>query len=181
MQQLINKDRTSGLFYGIIQPEGDILKVKKTNAMRLLDQKKIPYQMHFYDKVKLDQGISLESQIKRPMALIYKTIVLEADHDYFVGVVPIESELNLKKTASAFGVKKVNLLHLKDLTKVTGYVRGGCSPVGMKKEFPTIIDQSALALDTMIVSAGKIGSQLEVSPLDLAKVTKLSFADIQQG
>ena len=155
------------------------MKVKKTNAVRLLEQKKIPYQMHSYDKDKLDQGISLESQINKPMHLIYKTIVLEGDHDYFVGVVPIESELDLKKTASALGVKKVNLLHLKDLTKVTGYVRGGCSPVGMKKEFPTIIDQSALSLDTIIVSAGKIGSQLEVSPLDLAKVIKLDFADIQ--
>lgn len=84
------------------------MKVNKTNAMRLLDQKKIPYQMHFYDKAKLDQGISLKRQIKRPMVLIYKTIVLEANQDYFVGVVPIESELNLKKTASVFWVKKVN-------------------------------------------------------------------------
>ena len=155
------------------------MKIKKTNAMRILDQKKIPYKVHSYDKKKLDAGINLDEQIGESMEKIYKTIVLESDHEHYVGVVPIESELDMKKTAAAFDLKKVSLLHLKDLTKVTGYVRGGCSPIGMKKVLPTIIDESALDKESIIVSAGQIGLQIELDPKEIAKVIELNFAAIQ--
>lgn len=155
------------------------MKIKKTNAIRILDQHKITYKIHSYDKKMLDNGIGLTEQIKEPIDKIYKTIVFEANDDYYVGIVPIEAEVDMKKIASTFNVKKLSLLHLKELTKVTGYLRGGCSPIGMKKVFPTIIDETALLKESIIVSAGKIGLQVEINPKDLKKVIDIQFADIQ--
>lgn len=155
------------------------MKIKKTNAMRILDQHKITYKIHAYDKKKLDDGIGLTKQIKEPINKIYKTIVFEGNDAYYVGIVPIEAEVDMKKIASAFNVKKLSLLHLKDLTKVTGYLRGGCSPIGMKKVFPTIVDETALSKESIIVSAGKIGLQVEINPKELGKVIDIQFADIQ--
>lgn len=158
------------------------MKIGKTNAMRLLDKEKIDYQMMTYqtDDGKID-GISVAQKIGREPGVVYKTLVSQAaSKAYYVFVIPVEAELDLKKAAKAAGEKKVEMIPVKDILAVSGYVRGGCSPVGMKKLFPTIIDGSAESLPTMIVSGGQIGIQIELSPAELARVTKARFADISK-
>ncbi|WP_240915987.1 Cys-tRNA(Pro) deacylase [Erysipelothrix sp. HDW6C] len=155
------------------------MKIKKTNAMRILDQKKIPYTTHAYDKDKIEfDGIDVATQIGQPASKIFKTIVLEHGVDHFVAVIPINEHIDMKKAAKAFGVKRLELLHIKYLFDLTGYVRGGCSPLGMKKQFPTIIDTTAQAMSSFIVSAGKIGQQLEVNPTALLALIRGNFADV---
>ena len=120
--------------------------------------------------------------IGRPLEQVYKTLVTQgSSRAYYVCVIPVGAELDLKKAAKHFGEKKVEMIAAKDITKITGYIKGGCSPLGMKALFPTAIDGSAEALATIVVSAGKVGLQMEVEPKALAALIKASFADLQES
>ena len=143
-------------------------KKVKTNAMRILDSNKIDYETHSYktDGEHVD-GITVANAIGRDVNQVYKTLVVQGhSKEYYVFVIPVDQNLDLKKAAKAAGEKNVDMIHVKDINKVTGYIRGGCSPVGMKN------------LDTIIVSAGKIGYQIELKPADLQEVTNFEYADV---
>lgn len=158
------------------------MKQSKTNAMRLLDKEKIAYNMLSYstDDGKID-GVSVAQKIGKEAGVVYKTLISQgASKAYYVFVIPVEAELDLKKAAKAAGEKKVEMIPVKDITSVSGYIRGGCSPVGMKKLFPTFIDEHAQALGTIIVSGGQIGVQIELATKDLAKATKARHADVSK-
>ncbi len=144
----------------------------KTNAMRLLDKEKIKYTVHTYEnKDGQIDGISVAHKLGLPVEKVYKTLVTQGNSkDYFVFVIPVDKELDLKAAAKAVGEKSVEMIHVVDINKVTGYIRGGCSPIGMKKKYKTVIDTTCNALDTMIVSGGKIGFQIEFAPRDLISV-----------
>lgn len=149
-------------------------KKQKTNAVRLLEQQPISFELIEYvltdDQV---DGVTVANKIGYPVFVVYKTLLVTAGtNKHFVCVIPVEKELNLKSVAKVVGEKKVEMLHLKDLLPTTGYIRGGCSPIGMKKLFPTIVDESANNLDYIIVSGGKIGLQIKLSLSDLLEVTK---------
>lgn len=151
----------------------------KTNAMRILEKMDIEYQMHTYDAGDKIDGISVAEKVGIDPKYVYKTLVtVGKSKNYFVFVIPVAAELNLKAAATTVGEKHVEMLHVKDLLSVTGYVRGGCSPVGMKKQYKTVIDKSAETLDKMVVSGGKIGFQIELTPADLRKAAQADFADI---
>lgn len=145
------------------------MKVQKTNAMRILDQAKLTYEVFTYEHGKdAIDGMSVALMLQQDPSTVFKTLVtISNTNNYFVFVVPVAHELDLKKAAKAVGVKHVELIPVKDINKITGYIRGGCSPIGMKKQFQTTIDQSCLAFDTIMFSAGKIGSQIAMSPHDL--------------
>ncbi len=152
----------------------------KTNAMRILDREKVSYTaMEYGHDDGLIDGNSIAKKIGADENVVFKTLVTKGSSGgYFVFVVPVCTELDLKKAAKAVGEKSVAMIPVSDINKVTGYIRGGCSPVGMKKLFPTFIDASAENLDAIYVSAGKIGAQVFVSPKDLAKVCNADFAEI---
>lgn len=152
----------------------------KTNAMRMLDRAKIAYKTHSY-KVEdgAVDGITAAEKLCVPPEKVFKTLVTQgADRQYFVFVVPVECELDLKKAARAVGEKHIEMIPVKDLNKVTGYIRGGCSPVGMKKAYGTVIDCSCGQLSEMLVSAGKIGQQIELAPQDLIAMVNAKTADL---
>jgi Cys-tRNA(Pro)/Cys-tRNA(Cys) deacylase len=156
------------------------VKQAKTNAMRILDGKKIGYELMTYDSNdgKID-GVSVAEKIGKDPKQVYKTLVAQGvSKQLYVLIVPVEKELNLKKAAQAFGEKKIDMIPVKDIQKYTGYIRGGCSPVGMKKQYPTVIDQSAEELSSIIVSGGKIGVQMELKLQDLLSVTGGKLAEI---
>lgn len=156
------------------------MKKSKTNAMRILDKEKIEYQSLEYEAEdgKID-GVSVAHKIGREAGVVYKTLIAQGtSKEYIVFVIPVEDELDLKKAAKAAREKKVEMIPVKELLKVSGYIRGGCSPIGMKKQLLTIIEDRAHKLDTIIVSGGKIGMQIELSPSDLAKVTGAEFASV---
>ncbi|NRR02843.1 Cys-tRNA(Pro) deacylase [Brevibacillus sp. RS1.1] len=156
------------------------MKQGKTNAMRILDKEKIAYTMLTYatDDGKID-GIAVAKKIGREESVVYKTLISQGtSKSYYVFVIPVEAELDLKKAAKAVGEKKIEMIPVKEITKVSGYIRGGCSPVGMKKLFPTVIDQRAQSLETIIVSGGNIGVQIEMSVEGLLQATKGSLADV---
>lgn len=156
-------------------------KELKTNAMRMLEKLKIPYEYLTYECGEFVSGISTADQTGLPHELVYKTLVTTGrSGGHFVFVIPIEAELDLKKAARAVGEKSVEMLPVKEITKVTGYVRGGCTAVGMKKRFPTILDESARAYDRIYVSGGKIGMQLKLSPDDLRHAAGAEYADVLQ-
>jgi len=156
----------------------------KTNAMRILDSKKIKYNTYEYpheDGVAVD-GITVANLLNEDPNKVFKTLVLVGnDKKNYVAVVPVMAELDLKKCAKEFRVKSLEMIHVKDINNLTGYVRGGCSPIGMKKVFPTIIDESALLFDNIIFSGGKIGLQIEMNPNDLSKIIRVEFKDIVRG
>jgi ybaK/ebsC protein len=138
----------------------------KTNVMRILDKAKIPYQFYFYDHEdgKID-GVSVAEKLGQSVEQVYKTLVTRgASREFYVFVVPVAKELNLKAAAKSVGEKSVEMIHVDEINKTTGYIRGGCSPVGMKKQFKTVIDSSCEHLETIIVSGGKIGAQVQLSP-----------------
>lgn len=145
----------------------------KTNAMRLLDKAGISYKTHGYeDHDGLIDGISVAGKIGKPLEQVYKTLVTQgASKSYHVFVIPVDSELDLKAAAKSAGEKSVEMIKVADIVKVTGYIRGGCSPLGMKKQYKTIVDSSAENLETIIVSAGRIGSQIELTLQDLLSMT----------
>ena len=155
-------------------------KKVKTNAMRILDSNKIDYETHSYntDGEHVD-GITVANAIGRDVNQVYKTLVVQGhSKEYYVFVIPVDQNLDLKKAAKAAGEKNVDMIHVKDINKVTGYIRGGCSPVGMKKLYGTFVNETAQNLDTIIVSAGKIGYQIELKPADLQEVTNFEYADV---
>ncbi|WP_374719067.1 Cys-tRNA(Pro) deacylase [Parageobacillus toebii] len=153
---------------------------EKTNAMRVLDKKMIPYNVITYDSRdgRID-GMSVVQKIGKDPQLVYKTLVTQGNSgNIYVFVIPVESELDLKKAAKITGEKNVALVPPKDIQKLTGYVRGGCSPIGMIKHYPTFIDSSASQVDHIIVSGGKIGVSIELSVKDLQSVTEATFQDV---
>ena len=156
-------------------------KLAKTNAIRLIEQQKITYDVFEYtteDGEAVD-GLTVATKIGQPVENVFKTLIATAGKgNYFVFVIPVDAELNLKTAAKIVGEKKIEMLPVKELLGLTGYVRGGCSPIGMKKLFPTFIEQVAETLEFIIVSAGKIGMQLKLAPADLVKASNGKFATI---
>ena len=150
----------------------------KTNAMRFLDTKKTEYQVHFYDPGDKIDGISVANKLSQDVARVYKTLVTKGTSTYFVFVIPVAHELNLKKAAKSVNEKSVEMIAVKDINKVTGYIRGGCSPIGMKKLFNTVINSSSEIQDTIIFSCGKIGAQIEMSPQKLCELIGAKFENI---
>ena len=151
---------------------------EKTNVMRLLDQAGIAYAPRYYD-VSLASGTEVAAALGQSAECVFKTLVAEANTgEHFVFVIPAPETLSLKKAAKAAGVKSIAMLPQKKLLPLTGYVHGGCSPVGMKKQYPTVFHESCLDNPNIIVSAGKIGYQIELKPEDLINLTDGQYADI---
>ena len=151
----------------------------KTNAMRFLDSKKIAYTVNTYECEDFVDGVHIAQMLGQDEKMSYKTLVTKGKSGgYFVFVLPVALELDMKKAAKAVGEKSVEMLHVKDINSVTGYIRGGCSPLGMKKQFPTVVDSSAQNFETIIISGGRLGSQIFLSPADLVKACGGSFGDI---
>ena len=154
----------------------------KTNAMRRLDQAKIAYQTHTYpvEDGQLD-GVSVAHKLSIEPKRVFKTLLThDPKRQIYVCIVPVAHELDLKKAARHFGVKSLHMLPVSQLLPVSGYVRGGCSPIGMKKLFPTVLDESAQLQPRILVSAGKIGQQLELAPADLCKLCRADMADLKE-
>ncbi|MBQ8009995.1 MAG: Cys-tRNA(Pro) deacylase [Oscillospiraceae bacterium] len=151
----------------------------KTNVMRILDKKKIIYESHCYADTAAVSGVEVARVLGQEPAQVFKTLVtVSASGAYYVFVIPVAAELDLKKAAKSVGEKSVKMLPQKELLPLTGYVHGGCSPIGMKKAFRTVIDASAEMQETIIFSAGKIGYQVELTLAELAKVLRFSTAQI---
>lgn len=156
------------------------MKKEKTNAMRMLDRAKVSYEAIAYDTEDghID-GASVAKKMGQNPAQVFKTLVTKGHSgNYFVFVIPVEQELDLKKAAKAVHEKNVEMIPVADLLKTTGYIRGGCSPVGMKKQFQTVIDESALSEEKIFVSGGRIGLQICLAPQDLQKTIGASFASV---
>lgn len=154
-------------------------KENKTNAMRILDTRSIPYKAYTYECEEFTDSIQLADMLGFSYEKVYKTLVTRGNSkEYYVFVIPIAEELDMKKAAKSVGEKSVEMLHVKDINAVTGYIRGGCTAIGMKKQYVTRIDESALGLEQMIVSGGRLGMQLELAPQDLARAAGAEFADI---
>ena len=154
----------------------------KTNAMRILDAKKVIYDLITYDSLdgKID-GVSVAQKINKDPKYVYKTLVAQGNSKQnYVFIIPVEAELDLKKAAKAAGEKKIEMIPVKDIQKLTGYIRGGCSPVGMKKLYPTFIEEQAVELGKIVVSGGKIGIQIEISLKDLQEVIQARLVDIMK-
>ena len=151
----------------------------KTNVMRILDKAKITYKAHTYDHSDgAIDGAAVAEKMGQNPEQVFKTLVTKgAGRDYYVFVVPVLKELDLKRAAKSVGEKHVEMIHVKDINKVTGYIRGGCSPIGMKKQFVTVFDKSAENIETIIVSAGKIGYQIELAPKDLIELVGAKTAE----
>ena len=155
-------------------------KDTKTNAMRILDREKISYKVNLYDCDEFIDGVSIADMLGQSYEQSYKTLVLRGKSGaYYVCVIQIHREIDLKAAARAFGEKSVEMIHVKELLGITGYIRGGCTSIGMKKQFKTIIDITAKDQDEIIISGGRIGAQILLSPTDLCKVTRAEFADVQ--
>lgn len=155
------------------------MKEIKTNVMRILDREKVAYTTHEYPHGKeAVDGVTVASLLGQNPEHVFKTLVTKGSKNYYVFVVPVAEELDLKKCARSVGEKSVEMIHVKDITKVTGYVRGGCSPIGMKKPYPTTFHATAESIPRIIVSAGKIGAQIDLSPADLIRLTNGQTADI---
>lgn len=151
----------------------------KTNTMRFLEKNKIPYEMISYESEGFTDGVHLAEKLGISPKVTYKTLVtVGKSKNHFVFVLPVEAELDFKKAAKAVGEKSIEMIPVKDITAITGYVRGGCSPLGMKKQFPTVIHETAETLEAFYISGGRLGSQIKTSPLDLTKAMKCIFANI---
>lgn len=151
----------------------------KTNAMRILDKEGISYNVYSYNsKDGLVDGVSVAKKIGKNIEEVYKTLVGHGKEQIYVFIIPVDEELDFKKAAIVTNEKKIDLIHVKDITKLTGYIRGGCSPIGMKRLYPSFIQESGLELEKIIVSAGKIGLQIELNPKDLAEQIQGVFTDI---
>jgi Cys-tRNA(Pro)/Cys-tRNA(Cys) deacylase len=152
--------------------------MEKTNVMRLLDVAGIAYQPHEYDPAIVD-GVSVAKSLLQDPECVFKSLVCENDKkEHFIFEVPVAQELDLKKAAKASHSKSIEMIPLKELLPLTGYVHGGCSPLGLKKPFPVYIDETAQIFEKIFISAGKRGYQVELSPLDLAKYTHGEFVDL---
>ncbi|MCR5035056.1 MAG: Cys-tRNA(Pro) deacylase [Clostridia bacterium] len=168
----------------------DNKKAKKTNAMRILDQHGVSYLTHDYESTGAISGVEVAAALGQDPSMTFKTLVAEGaskeskdggaerTREHYVFVVPVAAELDLKKAAAAVGEKNIAMIRQKELLPLTGYVHGGCSPLGMKKQFRTVIDSSAAEKETIMFSAGKIGLQIETAPAELAKALDFEFAEI---
>lgn len=157
-------------------------KEVKTNAMRILESMKIPFTHHTYECEEFIDGLQIARKLSLPVEMVYKTLVTRGgSKNYFVFVIPVAEELDMKKAAKSVGEKSVEMLQVKDINTVTGYIRGGCTAVGMKKQYVTRIDNSARTQPSIIVSGGRIGSQIELFAEDLAKASQAEFADLVKG
>ena len=151
----------------------------KTNAMRILDRMKIAYSHYTYECEEFVDGMQIVEKLGLDPVKVYKTLVTEgASKAYFVFVIPVAAELDLKKAAKAVGQKSLAMIHVKDINQITGYIRGGCTAVGMKKQYVTVIDKTAEKLPSMVVSGGRIGSQIELAPTDLLKAAQAQYAAV---
>ena len=158
----------------------DKSKDVKTNAVRIVESHKIPYQLYTYDAPEgfLD-GVSVAQQTGQDVSHVFKTLVLVGhSKEHYVCVIPVAEELDFKKAAKHFGEKNIEMIHAKDITSITGYIKGGCSPVGMMKPFKTAIDWTAELQDTICVSGGKVGLQMELEPGALAALIGAEFAEL---
>ncbi len=155
-------------------------KEAKTNAVRILEKANIKFSVNNYVCGEFVDAVKIADMLSQPYESSYKTLVAQgrSTRNYFVFCVPIAEELDLKKAAKCVGEKSVALIHVKDITPVTGYIRGGCTPIGMKKHYVTVIDKTAEKFPEIIISGGKIGVQLLLNPYDLSKITDATFADI---
>lgn len=159
-------------------------KQEKTNVMRILDQKKIPYTAHFYDESQgpegtREYGVHVAAALGQDPARGFKTLAARgASKGIYIFEVPVAESLDLKKAAKAVGEKSIELLHVSEINAITGYIRGGCSPVGMKKQYPTVFHETALDYDTIYISGGRIGAQVELAPRALLDLLGASTADI---
>ena len=156
-------------------------KEEKTNVMRILEQKNIPYTAHTYDHeegVAVD-GVTVAAQLGQDPEQVFKTLVARgASKGIYVFCIPVAENLDLKKAARAVGEKSIEMIHVKEINALTGYIRGGCSPVGMKKQYPTVFHETAEIVDTIMVSAGKIGYQVELAPDALIELVEGTLADV---
>mgnify|MGYP001086110791 CR=1 FL=1 len=154
-------------------------KEVKTNAMRILDRLKLPYTLNSYECKEFIDGVHIADMLGQDPAQSFKTLVMQGkSRQYYVFVIPIADEVDLKAAARAVGEKSVEMIHVKDITAITGYVRGGCSPLGMKKQFPTIVHESAAAFDKIYISGGRIGTSITVNPDSLLTVVRGQYADV---
>lgn len=154
-------------------------KEVKTNAMRILDKNKISYEVVTYNCEEFIDGVHIADMLGQAYEISFKTLVtVGRTGNYYVFVLPVDKEVDFKKAAKCAGEKSVEMLHVKDINAVTGYIRGGCTPVGMKKLYPTFIHKSALDYDKIIISGGQLGTQIHLAPGDLAKVVLAKFEDI---
>lgn len=154
-------------------------KEEKTNVMRVLEGKKIAYVSHSYEPNQMLTGEEIAAILGEDSGKVFKTLVTQGkSNQYYVFVVPVKEELDLKKAAKAAGEKAIAMIKQKDLLPLTGYIHGGCSPIGMKKQFPTFIHETAQNLEKIYVSAGKVGFQVELDPKDLISLTRSTIADI---
>ncbi len=151
----------------------------KTNVMRVLDSLKIPYVSHFYEEDASLSGVEVAQHLGEDVDRVFKTLVTEGKSgQHYVFVIPVREELDLKKAAKVSGEKAIVMIKQKELLPLTGYIHGGCSPIGMKKPFPSFLDETAELFDTVCVSAGKVGAQVELSPQDLIRAAELTTADL---
>lgn len=156
-------------------------KQEKTNVMRFLEQKKIPYHMHDYTESGAIAGEDVARVLGENPDEVFKTLVtVGKSKQNYVFLVPVNKELNLKKAASAVGEKSIEMIKSKDLLGLTGYVHGGCSPIGMKKQFPTVVHNTADTMENILFSGGKIGMQVELKTEDLKRIINIKFADIAE-
>lgn len=156
--------------------------MKKTNAIRIIESNTLYYKIVEYDPNLEVDGVQIAKAANLPVEKVFKTLVSQGkSKEYYVFVIPVEMELDLKKGAQAVGEKSIAMLHLKELYPLTGYIRGGVSPIGMKRKFKTMIDLRGKVLDTIYVSAGQKGLQVQLKPLDLADLVEAEFTDIVKG
>jgi len=154
-------------------------KQEKTNVMRLLDQQGVVYQSHCYEGTGAVSGAEVAAVLGQDPARVFKTLVTEGrSGQHYVFVIPVLRELDLKKAAAAAGEKSIAMVKSKELLPLTGYIHGGCSPIGMKKPFPTFVEESAIVFDTILFSAGKIGQQVELAPDKLEQLVAFQYAEL---
>ena len=156
--------------------------MEKTNVMRILEQHKIKYQSYYYGDTSAISGVEVATALNQDFRRVFKTLVTVSNSKkYYLFMIPVDKELDLKKAAKSVSCKSISMLPSKELLPLTGYVHGGCSPIGMKKEFLTVIDSSALEFPTINFSAGKIGYQVEVAVCDLEHLLHCQFASVIEG
>ena len=154
-------------------------KEVKTNAVRILDRNKIEYELNKYECDDFKDGMSIADMLEQSYDMSFKTLVtVGKSGKYYVFAIPVDKEINMKKAAKEVGEKNIEMVHVKDINAVTGYIRGGCTPIGMKKNYPTVINESPKEHEKIIVSGGRLGLQIILTPDDLVKVTNGRYADI---
>lgn len=154
-------------------------KEVKTNAVRILDRNKVEYELNKYECDDFKDGVSIADMFEQSYDMSFKTLVtVGKSGKYYVFAIPVDKEINMKKAAKEVGEKNIEMVHVKDINAVTGYIRGGCTPIGMKKNYPTVINESAKEHEKIIVSGGRLGLQIILKPDDLVKVTNGRYADI---